>query len=87
MDTYGYIYEETFDPAHAAQNLLLSNDDSGGDSQFMFVVVLEDTKKYVLVVTTFRSQRKGVFSLTGAGDGLVHFSPVQTTGKVSMCRV
>ena len=54
IDTYGYIYENNFDPLNPNENLLIADDDGGSDGQFKFELPLYDDGKYILVVTTSR---------------------------------
>ncbi|CAF1054190.1 unnamed protein product [Adineta steineri] len=83
MDTIGYIYNSTFNPAGPNQNLLLSNDDSGGNDQFMFSTTFQVMMKYILVVTTYISVTTGKFSLYGLGGSLISFVPFNIINNVS----
>jgi hypothetical protein len=60
IDTYGYIYENKFNPLNPTENLLASDDDSGGSRfQFKFEIPLYVDTTYILVVTTFSSKEIG----------------------------
>jgi hypothetical protein len=60
IDTYGYIYENKFNPLNPTENLLTSDDDSGGSGhQFKFEIPLYVNTTYILVVTTFSEKRTG----------------------------
>ncbi len=63
IDTYGYIYENNFDPFSPSKNLLAMDDDSGSGYQFKLVALLQVDITYVLVVTTYSSRRTGAFSI------------------------
>ncbi|CAF1199319.1 unnamed protein product [Rotaria sordida] len=52
IDTYGYLYNNSFHPSSPDQNLLFADDDSGGNGQFRFTVSLVPNVTYILVVTT-----------------------------------
>ncbi len=52
IDTYGYIYQDSFDPFNPSVNLILENDQSCPDEQFKLTVNLQVDIKYILVVTT-----------------------------------
>jgi hypothetical protein len=35
INTYGYLYLNSFNPLNIAENLIAGDDDKGGDSQFL----------------------------------------------------
>ncbi|CAF2845938.1 unnamed protein product [Rotaria sp. Silwood2] len=76
MDTYGYLYNNTFDPAYPTMNILAIDDDSGGYYQFMFTIVLQTLSQYILVVTTFNKNVTGPFTITAVGLASVEFSRI-----------
>jgi hypothetical protein len=56
IDTYGYLYLNSFNSLNIAENLVTGDDDKGdkgGDSQFLIEMELISTKTYILVVTTY----------------------------------
>ena len=59
IDTYGYIYESKFNSLNPTENLLTSDDDSGGSSQFKFEIPLYVDTTYILVVTTYYPKEIG----------------------------
>ena len=59
IDTYGYIYENNFDPLNPNENLLIKNDDGGSKDQFKFEMPLYDDTTYILVVTTYSPRSYG----------------------------
>ncbi|CAF1357311.1 unnamed protein product [Adineta ricciae] len=63
IDTYGYIYENVFDPLNPTENLLVKNDDGGLNDQFRFEIPLYDDTLYILVITTFDQMRIGEITL------------------------
>ena len=81
MDTYGYLYNNTFDPTDLALNLLQSNDDGGESSQFLLSLVLQTTIDYILVATTFDPAITGVFSIIVQGPAAVSLTPINATSK------
>ena len=83
MDTYGYIYSNSFNPSFRSRNLLLSDNESGGNNQFMFTVLLQSLAKYILIVTTFAEEVTGTFSIIATGSGLLSFSPRSMSNKNS----
>ncbi|CAF4212495.1 unnamed protein product [Adineta steineri] len=73
INTYGYIYNSTFNSSSPTFNKFASDDDSGGSSQFMFTVTLQGMWKYILVVTTSGINVTGSFSLVTSGPGPVSY--------------
>ena len=87
IDTYGYIYNRTFNPGDPDQNLLSSDDDSGGNKQFLVLNALEAMAKYILIVTTYDEMATGSFTVIGQGPDLISFSPSkQYNTKRIFCR-
>lgn len=74
MDTYGYLYNNSFNYLLPDLDILSSDDDSGGNHQFMFTIPLQSLLKYILVVTTLGEEVIGTFSLIATGPGLLSFS-------------
>ncbi|CAF1575460.1 unnamed protein product [Rotaria sp. Silwood1] len=73
IDTYGYIYNKTFNYYSPSENILSFNDDYGGNSQFMFNMFLNSLTKYILVVTTYSSNVKGSYSIIVSGPEYITF--------------
>ncbi len=73
MDTYGYIYKNSFNPAAPSANLISYNDDDGGNDQFLLSLYIDTVAKYILVVTTNRISVMGKFSIIATGQGSVSF--------------
>jgi hypothetical protein len=68
IDTYGYIYENTFNPLNTTENLLTSDDNGGGfDGQFRFEIPLYVDTTYILVVTTFSPKHIGEIQINLLG--------------------
>jgi hypothetical protein len=72
VDTYGFIYRNSFNATSPNENLLTQNDDSLDGSQFQIKISLESTANYILV-TTYTGNVKGSFSLIASGTGSVSF--------------
>jgi hypothetical protein len=81
MDTYGYLYNNSFDPFFPDVNLLYSDDSEGGNSQFLVSAVLQTMTDYFVVVTTTSPLVIGSFSILAIGPDSVSFSPINMTGK------
>jgi hypothetical protein len=71
IDTYGYIYEDNFNPLNPFENFLLKDDNSCLNGQFRFATVLQASTTYVLVVTTFRPNVTGSFSIIVSGPNKI----------------
>jgi len=76
IDTYGYFYNVPFDPSYPSQNLITSDDDSGGNQQFQIRISLQSGHKYVLVVTTYGSSVTGSFSVRVTGPASVGLTSI-----------
>jgi hypothetical protein len=81
IDTYGYLYESSFDPSNPSHNLIASDDDGAGDRQFQISRYLQSGRKYILVVTTYSTGTTGSFSVRVVGSASV--SLVQITPPAS----
>ncbi|CAF4012418.1 unnamed protein product, partial [Rotaria magnacalcarata] len=82
MDTYGYLYNGSFIPNHPNLNLIASNDDSNGGTQFGFALSLQPNAKYTLVATTFSDMATGPYTVIVSGSQrvtLIRTSNVGTT--------
>lgn len=73
IDTYGFMYNGTFDAANPSENVLVSNDDGAGDRQFQLDVYLESSVNYILVVSTYSPDITGPFIITATGPGSIFF--------------
>jgi hypothetical protein len=77
IDTYGYIYENTFNPLNTTENLLTSDDNGGGfDGQFRFEIPLYVDTTYILVVTTSSPNKIGKIKINMLGLANVTFEPL-----------
>ncbi len=69
--TYGYLYEDNFDPFDPTKNLLTQSNYSCGGFHFQFAAHLQFNTTYVLVVTTFEANVQGEFSVFVIGPNNV----------------
>lgn len=74
MDTYGFLYNEIFNPVVPLTNLLLQHDTDDFGLDFQFATFLHAARNYVLVVTTFSRDVAGAFSIVVAGSASVTFT-------------
>ena len=88
IDTYGYFYNHSFNPSYPSRNLVASDDDSGGEGQFLLSVNLTSVSSCVLIITTFGGNITGSFSIRASGPSsirLTAFAPatIRSTGNGS----
>lgn len=81
MDTYGYIYSPMFFPLYPTADVLVQDDELGGDGQFLLVVDLQPMTPYILIVTTSTSNVTGDFIIVVTGPDIVSLSPIIIPGK------
>jgi len=82
MDTHRFLYNDTFYPSNPNMNLLLRDDDSGGNGQFRLTAFLEAGVPYTLVVSTHGVSQTGPFSVITCGPGDANYfllDPLATT--------
>lgn len=81
IDTYGYLYLNSFNSRNTTQNLLSYNDDGAGNRQFLIAQTLSSFNQYVLVLTTYSSSIIGNFliEISGPSNVLLNYTPKMTT--------
>ena len=79
MDTYGYLYSSSFNPNSPANNLLISDDDNGGNGQFQFSFFLQAYVSYTLVMTTYNVNVFGSYVAIVSGPIAVSLSRTNVT--------
>lgn len=73
FDTFGVLYNSTFNPTDAGQNVLVTDDQNGGDGQFALIANLHPSVKYTVVVTTYFPYSVGEFVLNFYCSGAITF--------------
>lgn len=81
MNTYGYLYNGSFNPYFAQTNLLKSDDDSGTNLQFSIRFLLEMSQAYILIFTTDPPNITGPFSIVATGPAPVGWSRIPITSE------
>ncbi|CAF5062968.1 unnamed protein product [Rotaria magnacalcarata] len=81
IDTYGFLYNGSFFPNSPTRNLVISDDESGGNAQFRLSVYLQSYAQYVLVVTTYYGNVFGPYMVMTSGLGHVHI--LRTTATIT----
>jgi len=74
IDMCAYFYENSFNSTNKDFNLLIFDNNSGGNNQFDFQISLQSTNNYILVVTTYYSYVTGSFSIYVTGPTTVSFN-------------
>lgn len=69
MYTFGYLYENFFNPPDVTSNLITFDDQSGDQNQFLMSAVLRTGISYIIVITTNEPNIVGPFILTVRGYG------------------
>jgi hypothetical protein len=77
MDTFGYLYSNSFNPLNIEENLIDGDDDNAGDFQFLIQYEFKSTKTYILVVTTHDQLVLGPFTVLSGGLKKVQFTPMK----------
>ena len=73
INTYGYIYFDTFDPKNPSTNQKSKSYGNCGGLQFKFVIQLHINTTYVLVVTTFLPNETGRVPIVALGPSNIIF--------------
>ncbi|CAF1338360.1 unnamed protein product [Adineta steineri] len=83
MDTYGFLYYNTFDPNNSTANQITYDDDDGGAHQFKFTAYLQTLTRYILVATTYATNTIGPFTITATGVAPISFSSINVSSSSS----
>ena len=81
LDTYGYLYNNTFYSNFPSLNKLQENDDGAGANQFLLSMYLQTMTDYILVSTTFGLSISGAFTIIVQGPATVNLSLTNSTGQ------
>jgi len=76
IDTYGYIYNDSFNPCDPSLNLISEDDQSGDRNQFRLISSLRANTTYILVVTTSFPSVTGNFSILVSGPNNVDLNSI-----------
>ena len=80
--SFGYIYNNTFDPFSPRSNVLTWNYTTQNNQQFNLFMNFTETNSYILIVTTLYVNVVGSFSVIARGLGEVSFSPLIQSGML-----
>ena len=85
LDTYGYIFNSTVRQITGVSGALMSDDESGGNSQFLMTISVQAMFNYTLIATTFAANVTGPFSVSATGDPpLTFFALWGCSGKTEI---
>ncbi|CAF1325561.1 unnamed protein product [Adineta steineri] len=76
INTYGSIYKDYFNPSYPNENRLVYDDESCQEHQFTFTIALETSITYILIVTSFYSNKTGAFSIFVSGPDSAHLKNI-----------
>lgn len=76
IDTYGCLYDLTFDPSNPSWNLITCDDDSGGDQQFLIDRTLQYGRTYILVATTYSGGISGDYWVIATGPATIYMTSI-----------
>jgi hypothetical protein len=62
FDSFGLLYQNAFNPLTPLTNAIISNDDGGGNAQYLFTTTLSTNTNYFLVTTGYENFRYGRFT-------------------------
>lgn len=89
MDTYGYLFIEQWHPRLLCMNLLHENDDmTKGMLQFHIRADLQTSTTYILLVTTYRSDTTGKFTIHVFGPAnisVLRIDDMRSSSGQSLC--
>ena len=84
MDMYGYLYTGGVIFSNLSLNLLVYDDDSGGNAQFKLVVYLQPNITYILIATTFSGGVTGPFSIFVLGPSRARLLSTNITAATTV---
>ncbi|CAF3404196.1 unnamed protein product [Rotaria socialis] len=84
IDTFGYVYNNSFTSLAPSQNLLAYDNDDAGNLQFRLYISLHTDATYILIVTTYSQMVTGPFFIIATGPASVTFSPVNSSDTTSL---
>ncbi|CAF3971686.1 unnamed protein product, partial [Rotaria sp. Silwood1] len=67
IDSYGYLYVNSFNLSNITSNRVTSDDDSGGNVQFLITYILQAGTTYILIFTTYSPNVTTSFSIMALG--------------------
>ncbi|CAF1171017.1 unnamed protein product [Adineta steineri] len=84
MITEGYIYEERFNPSYPTKNQLSVKPNNCDSPQFTFIIALETSITYILIVTTWAPNITGAFSIFVSGPNHVDLKNISSPSVIEI---
>jgi hypothetical protein len=81
QDTFGYLYNNTFDPTYPSVNLLQFNDNGTSSAQFWLSMWLQPMIDYILVATTSLPLTEAAMPIVVQGPAAINLSLINATGQ------
>jgi hypothetical protein len=81
LNTFGYLYNNTFDTTYPSVNVLQFNDNATSSGQFLLSMWLQPMFNYILVATTSLTVWQGDISIIVQGPAAVNLSLTNATGQ------
>ncbi len=76
FDSYGCLYDGSFNPLYPLHNLITTDDEGGGNMQFQIGRSLQSGRIYILVVTTYNTGITGSFTIRAGGPASVYMTSI-----------
>ena len=84
MDLVGSLYNNSFNPTNLSLNLVLSDDDSANDGQFLLQTPLDPHTNNILVVLTNDVNQSAPFNITAySTNATVQFNKINMTRPIT----
>ncbi len=83
INLYGYLYKNSFNAKNPSMNLITSDNNSGGNKQFLFTASLQLGVVYILLVTTYNANVTGSYIVNVSGPSNVIFVSIVPTTTTS----
>ncbi|CAF3641687.1 unnamed protein product [Adineta steineri] len=84
MDTFGAIYKNYFNPSDPEKNQGVYDYNNCKPNQFKLPVDLETSVTYILVVTTWRSNETGAFTIFVSGPDIVTLKNISSPSAIEI---
>jgi hypothetical protein len=81
FDSYGCLYDGSFNPLYPSQGLITTDDDGAGSGQFQIDRSLQSGRTYILVVTTYNIGITGSFTIRAGGPASVYMMAYTPTTR------
>ncbi len=84
FDSYGCLYDGSFNPHYPSQNLITTDDDGGGNRQFQIGRSLQSGRTYILIVTTYSTDITGSFTIRVGGPASAYMTLITPITPITL---